>query len=283
MKKLKLSLLAICICLTTLLTQCSSHSEKTIEDFDEHWKNLFFTETKQDEAKRFCERWTQSEDTQIQIRAHACLASIAVYTLNDQGFEVASKHIDDAMKIDPHNLMIHLLKINLDLFYDRDFETNLHQALKSLPDVNLEAWLSPLENWFQMQKYDAIKNYLLILDQYFKNQSPIQSRLGMIYLFLSDLNASENHLKSAITLDSEDISSLWSLGRVYQLKKQFTDSKNLYLKALEKLSPEDQAYGTLHCLFSQFLSESLNDNSQACAHAQNTCPEFFEQNCKESK
>ncbi len=278
MKSLKNILFLFCV--TICLIQCATPA-MVAQDFDEHWKNLFFVEKKPGEALAFCERWLGSAEPPIKVAAHVCLASLSVDNLKEQGFEAAQQHVQDALNLDPQNFSLHMLRINLNLFYNVDFTAPLQKSLAAFPDAPVDQWLAPLENWFQMQEYESISKYLLILDQRYPGDAKVQSRLGMIYLFLERMDLAEIHLQNAIALDKNDLSAQWSLARIYEMQKQYGKAKILYEQALKNINPEDQAYPVMQCLYTKFLGTGMQDTLAACRYASLNCQEYFEQNCAE--
>lgn len=281
MKFLKrfLSVLAFS-CIVFSLTQCAS-STMVVQDFEEHWKNLFFVEKKPEQAQTFCKRWLGSTDTALKVSAHVCLASLAVDKLKEQGFDTAQKEVQAALLIDPQNFMLHMLHINLNLFYKMDFTDLLQKSLAALPEASVDQWLEPLENWFQMQEYKSVNKYLLVIDQHFPKNAKVLSRLGMISLFLDRMDLAETYLQNAIALDKNDLSAQWSLARIYEMQKQNGKAKALYEQALSNINPEDQAYPVMQCLYTKFLGASMHDTNAACRYASQHCQEYFEQNCAE--
>lgn len=278
MKSLK-NIFLLC-CIVFGLAQCAS-ATMVVPQFEEHWKNLFFVEKKPEQALAFCERWLGSPETPLKVSAHVCLASLAVDNLKEQGFDAAHQHVQAALALDLQNFSLHMLQVNLHLYYNRDFTDMLQKSLAAFPEAPVEQWLDPLETWFQMQEYESISKYLLVLDQRYPQNAKVLSRLGMISLFLDRMDLAKTYLQQAIALDKTDLSAQWSLARIYEMQKQNGKAKALYEQALQNINPEDQAYPVMQCLYTKFLGTAMSDASTACRYAATHCQEYFEQNCAE--
>jgi len=259
---------------------CSS-LQTTPEQFDEHWKNLVLNEQKPKEAQTFCERWVEHKDPQIQLNARICLASLATIIDGENNYEEAIAQVDEALKIDPKNMMLFFLRINLDLHYKKDFSVFMTKTLENFTDLPADPWLDLLGEWFQTGQHEQAIAYLKILDAHYKDNPKIMSYLGMTQLFLGDIESAEANLGKTLKITPDDVSALWGFAKVYETKKDFTKAKGFYEKALAAITEEHEAYTPLHCLYTQFLAQNFSDTQSACKHAKNYCPEFFESICTE--
>ena len=212
-------------------------SPKTVEEFDKYWQDLYFTEKKPEQAKTFCERWLDHETLSLQSQARACLASIAVYEQKENGFAPARAQVDAALKSDPQNFNLHLLRLNLDVYYQKDFADDLENTFNAFPDAPAEEWLPPLDAWFKMQEYPAIEQYLTLLDKRYPQNADVLGHLGMIHFFQGDMESAETLLSRGLALNPENVSLIWNLARIFEIKNENTKAKEASAKAARSCRP----------------------------------------------
>ncbi len=240
------------LCFVLSFAACSA-SPQTEAEFGEYWKTLYFTEKKTEQAKTFCERWLDHETLSLQSEARICLASIAVYEDNENGFAAARAQIDAALKNDPQNFDLHVLRLNLNVYYQTDFTADLENTLSAFPNAAAAEWLPPLDAWFKMQEYAAIQSYLTLLDKRYPDNPDVLGHLGMIHFFQDDIATAETLLSRGIALSPDNASLIWNLARIYEIKNENGKAKISYEKALSLVSDDDESAGAMHCLYAHFL------------------------------
>jgi len=257
------------------------------------------------EARALCTPWLRAPEAGKQAEGHKCLAnvelceseSVVFLQPNDLGgaamtssyppeaVDKALRHLEEALKLTPQDLSIHLGRLHL-----LEISFRYPEMAKALDDScstykgseGVEVWLAYTSELFQQKQFRAALALLQVLDKHYPDSHQVLGNIGAAYEMLSQDEAAIHALQRAVELAPADPIDNWNLARAYDYAGKTELAEQWYKKALS-LEPDAERRKGNGCLYAAFVEQKLHDRKRACQLQQANCPAEEQTACAPAK